>query len=81
MPGLHDWTKFIKRGFGRATDQATKDVRAGLLTREEGFEIINNLDPKRPQVLDYFLEQTKMTEEDLIDKVKSQRKGAAKKLP
>ena len=81
MPGLHDWTKYIKRGYGRGTDQATKDVRAGLLTREEGFEIINNLDPKRPEVLDYFLEQTKMTEDDLINKVKNLRKGAAKKLP
>jgi N-acetyl sugar amidotransferase len=81
MPGLHDWTKFIKRGYGRATDQATKDVRAGLLTREEGFEIIKNIDPKRPEVLDFFLEQTEMTEEDLIHKVKSLRKGAAKKLP
>ena len=81
MPGLHDWTKFIKRGFGRGTDQASKDVRAGLLTREEGFEIINNLDPKRPEVLDFFLEQTKMTEKDLVKKVKKLRKGGAKKLP
>ena len=80
MPGLHDWTKFLKRGYGRATDQATKDVRAGLLTREEGFDIINNIDPKRPKILDYFLEQTGMTEKELIDAVKSLRVGNAKKL-
>ena len=29
MPGLHDWAKFVKRGFGRTTDHATRDVRAG----------------------------------------------------
>ena len=81
MPGLHDWTKFIKRGFGRATDQATRDVRAGLLTREEGFDLINEIDPKRPEILDYFLEQTGMAEKELIDKLKSLRKGVVKKLP
>lgn len=81
MPGLHDWTKFIKRGYGRATDHATRDVRAGLMTREEAFELINDIDPKRPEILDFFLEQTGMTEEELIKKVKDLRKGAAKKLP
>lgn len=81
MPGLHDWTKFVKRGYGRATDHASRDVRAGLLTREEAFELINDLDPKRPEVLDYFLQQTGMTEDELLTKVKALRQGAAKKLP
>lgn len=81
MPGLHDWTKFIKRGYGRVTDQASKDVRAGLMTREEGFELINNIDPKRPEILDYFLEQTGMSEEELLSLVKELRQGNAKKLP
>jgi len=81
MPGLHDWTKFIKRGYGRATDHATRDVRAGLMTREEAFELINEIDPKKPEILDFFLEQTGMTEEELVGKVKALRKGAAKKLP
>lgn len=81
MPGLHDYTKFLKRGFGRTTDHATKDVRAGLLTREEGFELINEIDPKRPEIMDYFLEQTGMTEEELIESIKKLRVGAAKKLP
>lgn len=81
MPGLHDWTKFIKRGYGRATDQSTKDVRAGLLTREEGFKIIRDIDPKRPEILDYFLKQTGMTEEQLMNEVKALRKGKALDLP
>lgn len=81
MPGLHDYTKFIKRGFGRATDHATKDVRAGLLTREEAFSIINEHDSKRPEILDYFLKETGMKEDDLIEKVKALRAGKAKDLP
>lgn len=81
MPGLHDYTKFIKRGFGRATDHAVKDVRAGILTREEGFEIISKIDPKRPDIMDYFLKITGMTEDEVIKKVKALRVGAATRLP
>jgi N-acetyl sugar amidotransferase len=81
MPGMHDWTKFLKRGYGRASDHASRDVRAGLLTREEGFEIISGIDPEPPKVLDYFLDQTGLSKEDIVQKVKALRKGAAKDLP
>src|SRR3990167_2495709 len=81
MPGLHDYTKFIKRGFGRATDHATRDVRAGLLTRQEGFDLINEYDKERPKIMDYFLQETGMDETDLIEKVKALREGKAKDLP
>ena len=81
MPGLHDYTKFVKRGFGRTTDHAVKDVRAGLLTRDEAFELINKHDSRRPDILDFFLKETGMTEEDLIKKVKALREGKAKSLP
>ncbi|MFZ5993910.1 MAG: N-acetyl sugar amidotransferase [Thermodesulfobacteriota bacterium] len=81
MPGVHDYSKYIKRGFGRATDHATLDVRAGLLSREEGFEIIKEIDPKRPDILDYYLEITGMTEEEFERVLKAQRKGKATELP
>lgn len=81
MPGLHDYTKFIKRGFGRATDHAARDVRAGLLTREEAFTLVNEFDSKRPEIMDFFLEETGMTEIELLEKVKALREGKAKDLP
>ena len=55
MPGVHDYTKFLKRGFGRGTDMASQDVRAGLLTREEAFELAKKYDTERPEALDYYL--------------------------
>lgn len=64
MPGLHDWTKFLKRGFGRSTDHVSLDVRAGLLTRDEGFALAREHDPVRPAILDEFLEMTGLTEEE-----------------
>lgn len=81
MAGVHDYSKFIKRGFGRATDHATIDIRTGLLTREEGFELIKQIDPVRPDALDYYLEITGMTEEEFEQVLKAQRKGKARELP
>lgn len=81
MPGVHDYSKFVKRGFGRATDHACQDVRAGLLTREEAFELIKEYDPKRPDTLDYYLKITGFTEEQFHQILRSQRKGAGNTLP
>jgi len=81
MSGVHDYAKFIKRGFGRATDHVNADVRAGLLSREEGFELAKKYDPQRPDALDYYLKITGLTEEEFIKILKSKREGKAKELP
>jgi len=62
MAGVHDYANFIKRGIGRATVQASTDVRRGLLTREEGFELAKEFDTQRPHALDFFLRLTGLTE-------------------
>ena len=66
MAGLHDYTKFLKRGFGRTTDQASRDVRNGLLTREEAFDLIKEHDPVKPEILQWYLEKTGITEEEFF---------------
>jgi len=81
MPGVHDYSKFIKRGFGRGTDHATLDVRSGLLSRGEGFELAKKIDSKRPEALDYYLEITGMSEEEFENVLKELRTGKAKLLP
>jgi N-acetyl sugar amidotransferase len=81
MPGVHDYTKFLKRGFGRATDHVSQDVRNGLLTREEGFELIKKFDPRRPGILDYYLKITGLSEEEFKQIMLSHRKGKARELP
>lgn len=81
MAGVHDYSKFVKRGFGRATDHASMDVRAGLLTREEGFELAKKFDQERPEALDYYLEITGLTEEEFMRVLKEKRDQHGKKLP
>ncbi len=80
MAGLHDYTKFLKRGYGRATDHVSQDVRAGLMTREEAWDIIRDYDPRRPEILNYYLEITGLTKEEFFDIMRSHRVEKAKNL-
>ncbi len=45
---IHEYFKFIKFGFGRATDHACLHIRRGRLSREMGLEIVKRLDGKFP---------------------------------
>lgn len=74
MAGVHDYTKFLKRGFGRGTDHASADVRAGLLTRQEAFELAKMHDSERPEALDYYLQITGYTEEEFNSILAEHRK-------
>lgn len=73
MSGMHDFTCYLKRGFGRATLQASTDVRNGLLTREEGFELIRKHDPEVPEALAYYLRVTGMSEKEFYSTMENMR--------
>jgi N-acetyl sugar amidotransferase len=42
--GIHDYFKFLKFGFGRATDLVSMHIRRGRLTRKQGLQIIKKND-------------------------------------
>lgn len=46
--GLHDYFKFLKYGFGRATDIACNHIRRGRLSRRDGLELVKRHDGKFP---------------------------------
>ena len=46
--GIHDYFKFLKFGFGRATDIACLHIRRGRISREQGLEIVTQLDGQFP---------------------------------
>jgi N-acetyl sugar amidotransferase len=73
MPGVHDFTCYLKRGYGRATYHASVDVRTGLLSREEGFELANKHDSERPEVLDYYLQITGLSEKEFYEAMQKHR--------
>lgn len=45
---IHEYFKFLKFGFGRATDHACLHIRRGRLTRELGLSIVKRMDGKFP---------------------------------
>ena len=73
MSGMHDFTCYLKRGFGRATWQVIMDVRRGALTREEGFELIKKHDSEIPNVLEYYLDITGLTNKDFFKIINKQK--------
>ncbi len=46
--GLHDYFKFLKFGFGRASDQLSYCIRRGLISRGEAIEKVKELEGKYP---------------------------------
>jgi hypothetical protein len=42
--GVHDLLKFIKFGYGRVSDHASKDIRDGYISREQGVEFVKKYD-------------------------------------
>ena len=70
--GMHDYFKWIKYGYGRATDHASLDIRAGKITREEGLKLVKEYEGKIPEkYMDDFLEDMEITREEfykIVDK-------------
>lgn len=71
--GAHDYLKYLKFGYGRATDDASTLIRLGLMTREEGIEMVARHDHVRPADLDVWLKFVGMTEEEFVAQVDHQR--------
>lgn len=46
--GIHDYFKFLKFGFGRATDLACLHLRRGRITRQEAIKLVEKHDGKFP---------------------------------
>lgn len=66
--GVHDYLKYVKFGYGRATDHACKDIRAGVITRDEGIALVRRHDHVKPRDLARWLAYTG-TDEAWFDRV------------
>jgi N-acetyl sugar amidotransferase len=64
---FHDYFKFLKFGFGRATDHASIEIRLGRITREEGLELVKKYEGKIPtKYLDEFLKEAEILYDEFI---------------
>ena len=70
--GIHDYFKFLKFGFSRASDIASLHVRRGRLTRQEALSIVRAHDGRFPwtylgKPLAQILEPLEMSVDEFID--------------
>lgn len=62
---VHDYLKYVKYGFGRATDNACLDIRLGYIKREEGVRLVNKYDGIPPKkAINEYLNYTGFTQEE-----------------
>jgi N-acetyl sugar amidotransferase len=72
MHGLHDYLKFVKYGFGRATDHASIDIRNKRITREQGLELVKKYDGKYPHLsIQTFIEYSNMSKSEIDEIIDS----------
>jgi N-acetyl sugar amidotransferase len=69
--GIHDYFKFLKFGFGRATDLACLHIRRKRVTRQDGLEAVKRLDGVFPweylgKPLNEILDPLEMTPEEFV---------------
>ena len=69
--GIHDYFKFLKFGFGRATDLACLHIRRGRLTRRDGLDAVQKLDGLFPweylgKSLDHILSRIDLTVDEFV---------------
>lgn len=62
---VHDYLKYVKYGFGRASDNACLDVRLGYISREEAVRLVTKYDGIPPmKAIGEFLKYTGFTREE-----------------
>jgi N-acetyl sugar amidotransferase len=74
--GAHDYLKFIKFGYGRATDHTSKDIRSGYMDRDKGKEIVLKMDHIKPSDLKRWYEYVGVSEDEfdtIADKFRDPR--------
>jgi N-acetyl sugar amidotransferase len=74
--GLHDYLKFIKLGYGKVTDHASREIRLRRMTREEGLAMVRKYSEIVPPDIKYFLDWIEMDEAELLAHVNDRRDAA-----
>lgn len=62
--GVHDYIKYAKHGYSKVTDHATREIRLGRMTREQGIELVRNHEQQQPDDLPIFLDWIGMSAEE-----------------
>lgn len=59
--GVHDYMKYVKFGYGRVHDHVSRDIRLGLMTRDEGVALVRQYEGVVPGDIARWLNYVGMT--------------------
>lgn len=59
---VHDYMKYLKHGYGKVIDHATREIRLGKMTRSDGVLLAEKFMNTTPKNLDLFLKWLGITE-------------------
>ena len=72
---FHHYTAYVKFGYGRCTEEATKEIRHNYITREEGVKLVHKYDHEFPdKYFKDFLSYININEDEFygtLDKFRS----------
>ena len=70
---VHDYLKYLKFGYGRATDDASMEIRHGRMTREEGIKMVKLYDHKEPSSLELYCKFMGISKEEFYEIIEPMR--------
>ena len=62
--GLHDYIKYLKHGYGKVVDHASREIRLKRLTREHAIELVAKYQPVQPNDTRVLLDWLGMSDEE-----------------
>lgn len=65
VAGTHDYLKYLKYGYGKATDHASRDIRLKRFSHEVGKDLVEKYDHIKPSNIKKFCEWLEIDEEYL----------------
>jgi len=71
--GVHDWLKYLRLGYGKVTDHASREIRLKRMSREEGAAMVERYSTLEPADLPLFLDWVEMEKQEFLDCVWNRR--------
>ena len=71
--GVHDYLKYLKLGYSKVTDHASREIRLKRMTRDEGIALVQRYTTAEPDDLPLFLDWAEMSREEFFACVNDRR--------
>jgi len=71
--GIHDYLKYLKYGYSKVTDHASREIRLKRMTRNTGIKMVQKYSQIEPNDLDLFLKWIDMKKDEFYSYINKYR--------